>query len=266
MISGQDLTISDEHPQNTGSETTNTGRLCLATSSNRQNTSTNKRKHSKKNPDEPLSEAIVNNVQNTALVEQRRDQICEAALTLFLEKGFASTTIRDICAKSGVNQASIYDYIANKNDILRRLLNKQWFRPDVPTLAQRLENDSDLSLQENVANYFRDTWSKKRQGTLLAYRTVPYLQDDDRKAMRAREKAIAKELMSQLESFTQLPADDPTLEVIAQVIIYLAAFGPMRDWLIKKANNETTLRVVSAGVAAMVDQLAKENSGSNEGK
>ncbi|HCI11288.1 MAG TPA: TetR/AcrR family transcriptional regulator, partial [Alcanivorax sp.] len=53
----------------------------------------------------------------------------------FLEKGFDATTIRDICARSGVNQASIYDYIANKNDILRRLLNKLWFAQDVPTLA-----------------------------------------------------------------------------------------------------------------------------------
>lgn len=212
---------------------------------------------SSKHPDKLLSEATVDSVQNTTLVEQRLDQICDAALELFLEKGFASTTIRDICARSGVNQASIYDYVANKNDILRRLLNRVWFRPDVPTLAQRLEDNSDLSLQANVAHYFSDNWTKKRQGILLSYRTVPHLQEDDRKAMRAREKAIAKDLAVQLESITKLPASDPTLEVMAQMIIYLAAFGPMRDWLLK-ANSETTLRVVSAGVAAMVDQLAKE--------
>lgn len=216
-----------------------------------------RRKASSKHPDKLLSEATVDSVQNTTLVEQRREQICDAALELFLEKGFASTTVRDICAKSGVNQASIYDYVANKHDILRRLLNRVWFRPDVPTLAQRLERDNDLPLQENLVNYFRDNWTKKRQGILLSYRTVPHLQDDDRKAMRAREKAIARELAKQLESITSLPADDPSLEVTAQVIIYLAAFGPMRDWLLK-ANSETTLRVVSAGVAAMVDQLGKE--------
>ena len=38
---------------------------------------------------------------------------------LFIEKGFAATTIRDICSKSGINQASIYDYVLNKQDILR---------------------------------------------------------------------------------------------------------------------------------------------------
>jgi len=233
----------------------------LAATNKQRGTASSQRK--KRNPDEPLSEAKVNNVQNTALAEQRRDQICDAALELFLEKGFASTTIRDICARSGVNQASIYDYIANKNDILRRLLNKLWFRTDVPTLAQRLETDSDLSLQENVANYFRDTWSVKRKGTLLAYRTVPYLQEADRKAMRAREESIANALAEQLASVTGRGEDDPELEVLAQMIIYLAAFGPMRDWLIKEADTDTILRVVSSGVAAMVEEMAKEKNENN---
>jgi AcrR family transcriptional regulator len=226
---------------------------CKETSLAARRTSNSEKKH----PDKLLSEARVDGVQNTSLAEERREQICDAALELFLEKGFSSTTIRDICAKSGVNQASIYDYVANKNDILRRLLNRVWFRPDVPTLAQRLENHGELSLQENVANYFRDNWTKKRQGILLSYRTVPHLQEDDRKAMRAREKAIARDLAIQLEAITNLPADDPALEVVAQMIIYLAAFGPMRDWLLK-ADSETTLRIVSAGVAAMINQLAKE--------
>src|SRR5690606_32404969 len=59
---------------------------------------------SEKSPEDgKLAEAIVDGVQDAALVERRRDQICEAALELFLEKGFASTTIRDICSRSGVN-------------------------------------------------------------------------------------------------------------------------------------------------------------------
>lgn len=208
------------------------------------------------NPDQPLTEAEVDSVQNSDLVDQRRDQICEAALKLFLEKGFASTTIRDICAESGVNQASIYDYVANKNDILRRLFNKVWFRPDMPTLAQRLQDDSDLPLQENIANYYRDAWSKKRQGILLAYRTVPHMQPADRRAMREREQSVADELAEELAKITDLPADGPEIEVTAQMISYMAAFAPMRDWLLQ-ADDEATLRVVAAGTAAMIEQLGK---------
>lgn len=205
-----------------------------------------------------LIEAVVDGVQDAALVERRRDQICEAALELFLEKGFASTTIRDICAKSGVNQASIYDYIANKNDILRRLLNKLWFGPEMPTLAERLDRDPQASFEESVTEYLRDAWSKKRKGTILAYRCVPHLQDEDRKAMRARDRAVIEGLAVRLRQRTGLADDDPRAEVMANLIGFLAAFAPMRDWLTREVDDEVMLHTVSAGVAAMMERLAEE--------
>lgn len=208
--------------------------------------------------DAQLTEAVVDTVRDEALIRTRRDQICDAALELFLDKGFASTTIRDICARSGVNQASIYDYIANKNDILRRLLNKLWFRRDVPFLSDRLDQASDAPLEQVVAEYLRDTWNKKRKGTLLAYRVVPYLRDDDRKAMRARDEALIEVLAARLRSRTGLPVQDRRAEVMANLIMFIAAFAPMRDWLQRDVEDELILRTVSAGVAAMVDDLSRQ--------
>ena len=211
-----------------------------------------------------LVEAVVDTVQDEALIQTRRDQICDAALELFLEKGFASTTIRDIRARSGVNQASIYDYIANKNDILRRLLNKLWFRRDVPSLSDRLDHAGDASFEEIVADYFRDTWSKKRQGTLLVYRAVPHLQDDDRKAMRVRDEALIKALAARLRDHAGLSATDRRAEVLANLIIFISAFAPMRDWLQQDVDDELILRTVAAGVTAMIDQLAEESPADRE--
>ena len=87
---------------------------------------------------EDLAEAEVNAIRDQDLVDKRRNQILDGALALFLEKGFASTTIRDICAKSGVNQASLYDYVANKQDILRRAMNRVWFRRKGGTLGEKM--------------------------------------------------------------------------------------------------------------------------------
>ncbi len=211
--------------------------------------------------EENLVEAVVDGVQNSALIERRREQICEAALELFLQKGFASTTIRDICAKSGVNQASIYDYIANKNDILRRLLNKLWFGRDVATLDERLKQDGTASFEQHVAGYLKDAWSKKRKGTLLVYRSVPYLQPEDRKTMWARDRAVIEALGAQLREFTHLPEDDPRAEVMANLIVFLAAFAPMRDWLNRDVDDDVILQTVASGVAAMIDRLAEEAGG-----
>ena len=205
---------------------------------------------------EQLTEAAVEGVQDASLTEMRRNQICEAALELFLQKGFDATTIRDICAKSGVNQASIYDYIANKNDILRRLLNQLWFRPGFPTLAQRLE-PGGTDVKEEVAAFYRDAWSEKRKGTLLVYRSVPYLTDEDKKTMRNHDEAVLADLARRLRKCTGLKEDDERAVIIANLLIFLAAFAPMRDWLTRDIDNELALDTVATAVTAIVDNLAK---------
>ena len=194
-----------------------------------------------------LAEAEITSVQNQSLIQSRREQICEAALSLFLEKGFAATTIRDICARSGVNQANI----------LRRLLNQLWFREDVSTLPIILL-DENLSLEDAFEKYFRESWSMKRDGTLLAYRCVPHMQAEDRRALHAREFAVMKDLADQLAPRLGMHSDDQRLDIVANLMVFLSAFGPMRDWLIRDIPDEVILRTISAGAAAMVRSLADQ--------
>lgn len=204
---------------------------------------------------ELLKEADIRVVQNQSLIDDRRKQICDAATELFLEKGFAATTIRDICARSNVNQASIYDYIANKNDILRRVLNQLWFREDVQMLPEILLDDS-LTLREAIERFLRQSWQVKRKGTLLAYRCIPHLLPEDRKALRIREAALMKDLSDQLHRRLGLHDEDPRLDVLSNLVVFLQAFGPMRDWLHSDIPDETVLRTVSAAAAAMIESVA----------
>jgi len=209
-------------------------------------------------PPPGLTEAVVEGIQNPDLVQIRRDQICDAALDLFLEKGFASTTIRDICARSGVNQASLYDYVANKHDILRRLLNKLWFRTDASTLPEMLDARPGEPLEAVLVDYLRQLWGTNRHGILLSYRAVPHLRDEDRRAMHAREKRMLEELAVHLRRLAGVPPDDPHPEIMANLVIFMTAFGPMRDWLNKGADPEVVLRTVAFSIAAMVERLAAE--------
>lgn len=202
-----------------------------------------------------LAEPEANGVKSEQLIQLRRAQICDAALELFLEKGIASTTIRDICARSGVNQASIYDYITNKNDILRLLLNQLWFRPDVATLPERLNRFEGAGFEDILTDYFREIWRVKRKGTLLIYRAVPHLLDEDKKAMRAHDTRLINDLAAHLRRMTDLADDDRRADIIANLIVFLAAFGPMRDWVHRDIDEELLASTVSAGVAAMVENL-----------
>ncbi len=64
------------------------------------------------------SRSVPTQVKNKALVEQRRRQIVDAAVNLFIENGFHKTTTRQIAAAAGISIGSLYEYIATKADVL----------------------------------------------------------------------------------------------------------------------------------------------------
>lgn len=205
-----------------------------------------------------LTEAKVDTIRNTDLVERRRGQILDAALKLFLAKGYASTTIRDICAASGVNQASLYDYIANRKDILRRLLNRVWFRPQNRFMGHRLLEDPSQDLEKMLRDHFREQWTANREGIQLAYRTVPHLDAEDRALLREREDLQTASMANYLCVRAGLPEGDDRAKVVANLIIYLNSFGPMRDWVTRDVDLETALDATVDAVMAMVGTLKRD--------
>lgn len=61
---------------------------------------------------------IPTNIKNKSLVKKRRQQIYDAAMKLFPQKGYSATTLREISKESGIALGNIYDYIRTKHDIL----------------------------------------------------------------------------------------------------------------------------------------------------
>ena len=59
---------------------------------------------------------------NEKLVEERRDQIIRCAIKIFNRKGFDGTSMRDIAAACGMTSANLYNYIAEKDDIIRLIM------------------------------------------------------------------------------------------------------------------------------------------------
>jgi TolC family type I secretion outer membrane protein len=79
--------------------------------------------------------------------DDRREQILEAAMHLFAEKGFDRTTVDDIADACGVAPGLIYHYFDSKASLLRAILQRYRFpemvaeilrRPHKPTLEETL--------------------------------------------------------------------------------------------------------------------------------
>ncbi len=67
---------------------------------------------------ETFRKKISTNIKNSRLVEERHEQIFQAACKLIQKKGYHMTTLRDISKESGITLGNLYDYIATKEDIL----------------------------------------------------------------------------------------------------------------------------------------------------
>ena len=72
-----------------------------------------------------------------------RQQILDASLRLFSERGFARTTVRDIARQAGITDAAIYYHFESKRDLLDALVEERGFLNNLENLA-RLQPDAPL--------------------------------------------------------------------------------------------------------------------------
>lgn len=56
--------------------------------------------------------------KNENLIREKREQLIQAAIAVFVEKGFHNATVRDIGRAAKMTQGTIYNYVRSKDDIL----------------------------------------------------------------------------------------------------------------------------------------------------
>src|ERR1700758_2029498 len=87
------------------------------------------------------------------LAAARRTQILAAAIKVFSEKGFHRATIRDVARAAGVADGTIYNYFANKADLLMGLLDRLNDTERRPaSLAQAVQ----APLSDSIRAYLRE--------------------------------------------------------------------------------------------------------------
>ncbi|RXM17509.1 TetR/AcrR family transcriptional regulator, partial [Citrobacter sp. AAK_AS5] len=81
----------------------------------------------------------------------------DAALELFVEKGFAATRLDDVAARAGVSKGTLYLYYASKEDLFKAVV-----RQNIVPLIEAFERDvaaSSASSAELLDGFFRQWWT-----------------------------------------------------------------------------------------------------------
>src|SRR5204863_6438427 len=71
--------------------------------------------------------------------EARPDEVLDAALDLFIEKGFAATKVEEIAARAGLSKGAVYLYFPSKEAVLEGIV-KRAMAPIAMNAASMAEN------------------------------------------------------------------------------------------------------------------------------
>src|SRR6266849_5736833 len=69
-----------------------------------------------------MESGLVNMARTPKVVEDRRDQIIDAAMRIFAQKGFIKATNKDIAREAGITPGLIYYYFESKEALLKAII------------------------------------------------------------------------------------------------------------------------------------------------
>jgi AcrR family transcriptional regulator len=189
---------------------------------------------------------MVDREKSKDLVARREAEIAAGALPLFLDKGFHGTSIREIAAAAGLSMGGLYEYISSKDDVLS-LVYRQMTSP----LGEALDRPLDSDLRELIADALEASWRRPKDVQIL-YRETVSLDAEHRDQVSEAERAHAHRIAASIQAGVdkgELACDDPLL--VGHLVIFLAAFGPLRSWITRKDGIETG-RVAAEAIADLV--------------
>ncbi len=177
---------------------------------------------------------IPTQVKDPDLVDRRRRRIADAAVQLFIEKGFHKTTTRQIAQASGSSIGSLYEYFTSKEDILYMVCES--IHAEVArgvTEAMSGAPDGRDALQEVIRQYFR-VCDRMSDFILLIYKETQSLPAQWRKRVLENELQITGlfvEVLARVADAGELPGiKEKHLELAAHNIVVLGHMWTFRRW------------------------------------
>jgi AcrR family transcriptional regulator len=132
-------------------------------------------------------EHVESAVTDPTLIEERRGQIVRAAVKLFSEEGYYTTTIQQIAREAGVSTGLIYQYFKDKDDVLFLTLKLvlETYEHEIPPRLEGIEHPVERLCMALAA--YCSIVDGLKEATVLAYRSTKSLRPDRRALVKDDE-------------------------------------------------------------------------------
>ncbi len=181
---------------------------------------------------------IPTQVKNPDLVDRRRRQIADAAVKLFIERGFHKTTTRQIAKASGFSIGSLYEYFATKEDILYlvcELIHAEVERGVTEAMSKATGGKDALAAV--IREYFK-VCDRMSDFILLIYQESQSLPSQWQRRVLDNELRITGlfvEALARIAATGALPnLDERTIELAAHNIVVSGHMWTFRRWYLAR--------------------------------
>ena len=182
----------------------------------------------------PNGRHIPTEVKDPDLVTKRRRQVVDAAVRLFIKKGFHKTTTREIAKAAGFSIGTLYEYVKSKEDVL--YLVCQAIHQEMETrLRKRLEHAGPgaRALEAALEVYFR-VCDQMSDHILLIYQETKSLPPESMRYVLEYEERITQKFADLLRrgaaDYTLRPMRDSQITLMAHNIAVLGHMWTFRRW------------------------------------
>ena len=205
----------------------------------------------------PQSRRIKTATKNPDRVRERRESLINAAIGVFIEKGFHNATVRDIGRAANMTQGTIYNYVSSKDDILYMVCDRI-----VAEYNEQARRALDTSHEpaERVRSAVRaisQVMYRHRREILLIYQDSHLLDKRSRRVILARVEefiGMFESIITDAARELRVPLPHPHLS--ANMLTFLPVMIALRGWSLK--NDVSPEEVIEQITAFIVRGLGFE--------
>jgi len=200
---------------------------------------------------------IQSSVKDKELIETRRKEIVNAAVDLFVRKGFHRTTIREIAKKFGMSVGTLYEYIRTKEDIL--ILVCDYINTAVRVRVSpsvEITQDSAKSLKNAIEIYYR-IMDELQDYIIFLYQETKSLSHENRKYIFQSEEDMTNifvEILRHGVKQGSFDIEEKNILLTAHNIMVQGQMWAFRRWAIQKSY--TLERYIETQSNSIINQIA----------
>lgn len=189
-------------------------------------------------PNSRETKDVPTQIKNEELVNERRRQIVDAAVRLFIDKGFHKTTTREIAGAAGISTGLLYEYVRTKEDVLYLVCDAihSEVEKGVTNALQKASRGKDV-LAAVIKEYFM-VCHRMSDHILLIYQETRTLPPHWRKRVLDKEVKVTELFVKAVQNLVDagdLPhLNKPTIELIAHNITVLGHMWTFRRWFLAR--------------------------------